>query len=251
MARLSTRNNPTGLKEIDQKRVVIHVDRNGGYRSFNVARLDLGGLGINPLGKVVCIARAGKTSRRAELGTIDRLDRRSFPLDDLDDSHPLRFRILVRDPESPRLLAAAENLKPHSDEDDEGESLIPVEPVDLGQLLWRLDITGEGPVLKVNSRIFPHAAVAQNDIYFSTLVLPQAFRNVLDEIILAPQRLADDTDWMWPWGDWLEQLGAGKPPESAINDEMAEWREGAVEAFCNKFRFASLLGSALNPGTGA
>lgn len=246
MARLSIRNNPTSLKEIDRKRIVIRVEANGGARSFNLARLDLSGMGIDPSCKVICIARSGKTSKRFSLGTVDYLDRKSFLIDDLDSSEPVRFRILVREVGNPRLIASAENLKPHSDEDAEGESLIPVEPVSLGQLLWKLEVTGEGPVLKVNAKVFPHAAVAQNDIYFSTLVLPEAFRNVLDEIVRSPEGLDDETDWMWPWGDWLENVGAGRPPESSSDAEMEEWKEGAIEAFCNRHRFASILGAELD-----
>lgn len=251
MARLSIRNNPTGLKEIDRKRVAIRVEGNGESRSFNLARLDLSNLGIDPDSKVICIARSGKTSKRCDLGSAGLFDRKSFAISDLDRSSPVRFRLLITNGASPRLIASAENLRPHAEDDDQGESLIPFEPADLGQLLWDLQVTSEGPVLKVNSRVFPHAAVVQNDIYFSTLVLPEAFRNVLDEIVKSPESLGDELHWMWHWGEWLEKVGAGKPADGADDDALEEWKQQAIEAFCNRHRFASLLEDELSKKGGA
>ncbi|PLY00757.1 MAG: hypothetical protein C0623_06615 [Desulfuromonas sp.] len=245
MKRLSTTSNPTGLKNIDKQRIVIAVEKNGGSPSFNLSKLDVANLGIDADSKVICIARAGKTSHRIELGTVGDFDKKFYNIDGLDESAPLRFRLLIREPDRPKLVATAENLKPHSEDEEEGESLMAVEPVDLGQLLWRCEVTAEGPVLQVNSRVFPHASSAQNYVPFATMVLPEAFRNVLDEICKNRLRVDDEDDWMYHWGQWLEHVGAGKPPASDDEDDLNEWKEGAVEAFSNKYKFADQLATHL------
>jgi len=70
MGRLSTRSNPTSLQEIDKKRVGIVVSIIDELRYFNLHKLDLDGMKLSPTHRVVCIARAGKTSQRFEMGSV-------------------------------------------------------------------------------------------------------------------------------------------------------------------------------------
>lgn len=242
MKRISTVSNPTGLKKIDRNKIVISVNDNHEGLSFNLTTLNLADLGLKNDFKVICIARAGKTSKRFDMGTVGHFDSSPKPINELDKSNPLRFRILIRESDNPKLLASAENLRPRSDEDIHVESLIPVDCVDLGELVWQLEINSDGPILKVNTNIFPHAGGVMNYPPFTSFVLPEAFRNVLGTIAKNSRSLTDQADWMSDWSTWLEELGVGHPPEDR---ECEDWINGAVEEFCRRHKFVSKLQKSL------
>src|SRR5690349_1627044 len=161
MRRLSTRSNPTNLTEIPRDRVTISLTEVSGDRYFTVSNLELKGLGLDEDLKVLCVARGGGASQRYDLGTVGFWKRDSFLLNRIPKISPIRFRVLVRYENSPLLKASAENLRLTNG--GHGESLLPMEPDDLGEQLWRLDITADAePVLKYNARVFPNAAAVEN-----------------------------------------------------------------------------------------
>ena len=110
MGRLSARSNPTGLNELDRKRISIAINEMGGIRSFILDRVDLNGTGLQDDLNVVVLARAGNTNQRYEMGAASGLDHQSRSLDGLDRSQPLRFRVLLHEKENPKLAASIENL---------------------------------------------------------------------------------------------------------------------------------------------
>lgn len=241
MGRLSARSNPTNLTEIDRKRVTISISEMDGKRYFTLSQLDLGDQDLADNLKVFCVARAGKTSRRFDMGTAKAWKKESLPLDGLDRSETLRFRLFLREDGKPRLVASAENLR--LKDESQSESLLPMEPADLGQLLWKLDFTDDGPVLKFNRTVFPSAVGVENYLPFGALVLPEAFRRVMEEIAEDPSRLDDEGDSLSQWGGWLDRIGAGRPPEDAADDSASRenWCSEAVSIFCERHRFAGRL----------
>jgi hypothetical protein len=243
MGRLSTRSNPTDLQEIEKRKIDIMVSLIDGRRYFNLLKLDLSGMDLSANDRVICVARAGKTSQRFAMGTVSGWMKESLLLDDLDQTELLRFRILIHAESSPRLSASAENLRPM--DESQSESLLPMEPADLGQLLWRLEINEDGPVLKFNSTVFPSAAGVENYLPFAAFVLPQAVHMVLERIAEQPDVLNDDTDALCPWGAWLDSHGLDRPIADAEEDEKREWCNRGVDAFCNKHSFAVRLGHEL------
>jgi hypothetical protein len=246
MGRLSTRSNPTGLREIEKRRVDIQVSMIEGRRYFNLFKLDLSALKVDLDDRVICVARAGKTSQRFDIGTVAAWKRESLPLDDLDQSELLRFRILVHPHGNPKISASAENLRPL--DESQSESLLPMEPAELGQLLWRLEINEDGPVLKFNSSVFPSASGVENYLPFAALVLPEAVRNVIDKIADEPAILDDDAEVLSAWGPWIDSLGLDRPSSDTDKDEKQEWCARVVEAFCNRYSFAARLGHELAGG---
>lgn len=244
MGRLSARSNPTNLKEIPGSRINISVSEVAGQRYFTLSRLDLEGLDLAGILQVVCIPRAGKTSQRFEMGTVAAFRRDSIPLDDLDRTQSLRFRILLHEENNPQLVAAAESLRPM--DDSQSESLLPMEPAELGERLWRLDVSEEGPVLKYNRMVFPSAAGVENYLPFAALVLSEALRRVMEEISEDPSRLDDEGDPLSAWSGWLDSIGAGRPSEN--KDEASEWCDRVVDIFCEHHRFASRLALELKSG---
>lgn len=248
MGRLSARSNPTGLKEVDRSRVAISVSEIAGRRSFTLDRLDLKGTGLLENLLVVIVARAGNTNVRHSMGTIAGLAHDSRPIDGLDRSQPLRFRVLLHEEGNPRLAASVENLRPR--DDSQSESLLPMEPADLGERLWKLVINEDGPVLQFNSMVFPSAAGAENYIPFGALVLPEALRQVMEKISDEPGCLDDEGDPWNAWAGWLDGIGAEQPPIDDDDEMKKAWCNQVVDRFCVRFGFATRLQAELLKGAG-
>ncbi|MFZ2301418.1 MAG: hypothetical protein WAW10_06060 [Gallionella sp.] len=248
MGRLSARSNPTGLKEIDRSRVSISVSEVAGRRNFTLDRLDLKGIGLWESLKVIVVARAGNTNVRYVMGTIAGLAHDSRSLDGLDRSQPLRFRVLLHDEGNPRLAASVENLRAR--DDSQSESLLPMEPADLGERLWKLVLNEDGPVLQFNSTVFPSAAGAENYIPFGAMVLPEALRQVMERIADEPECLDDEGDPWSAWAGWLDVIGSERPPIDDDDDVKKAWCNQVVDHFCIRFGFASQLHAELLKGAG-
>lgn len=249
MGRLSARSNPTGLNELNRSRVSISVSELAGRRSFMLDRLDLKGAGLADILKVVVVARAGNTNVRYDMGTASNVLHESRSLDGLDRSQPLRFRVLLHEEGNPKLVASIENLRAR--DDSQSESLLPMEPADLGERLWKLVINEDGPVLQFNSMVFPSAAGAENYIPFGAMVLPEALRQVMEKIADEPGCLEDEGDPWSAWAGWLDAIGAERP--SALDDDdeaKAVWCNRVVDRFCGRFGFATRLQSDLLKGAG-
>lgn len=248
MGRLSARSNPTGLKELNRSSVSISVLEVAGSRSFTLDRLDLEGAGLPMHLKVVVVARAGNTNSRYEMGAVSTLVHESRSIDDLDRSQPLRFRVLIHEEDNPKLVASIENLRAR--DDSQSESLLPMEPADLGERLWKLVINDDGPVLQFNSMVFPSAAGAENYVPFGAMVLPEALRQIMGKIADEPQCLEDEGDPWSAWARWLDAIGAERLQADDDEDAKATWCNQVVDRFCERFRFATRLQVELLRGAG-
>lgn len=245
MPRISGTTNPTNLKEIARKDIRLTRADLGGKKVFEVGRLDLGGYDFRGDERVIVIARAGNTSRRYEIGTVAAWGRQPYSLDGLDPSQVLKFRILVREENSPRLLASAEGIRCAGDEDV--ESLLPIVSADLGERVWNLAIDEDGAVLQVNERVFPSGASAESYPPFRALVLPEALRQILDHLAEEPERLQSDA-WM-AWTAWMRSLDIDPPPRDG---DLAEvWVRESTARFCDHFRSTSDLQQSLQHGAEA
>lgn len=248
MGRLSARSNPTGLKELDRSRVSISVSEISGQRSFTLDRIDLKGTGLADTLHAVIVARAGNTSLRYEMGTVSLVSNASRSLGGLDRSQPLRFRVLLFVHGNPKLVASIENISTR--DDSQSESLLPMEPADLGERLWKLVINEDGPVLQFNSKVFPSAAGAENYIPFGAMVLPEALRQVMERIAGEPGCLEDESDPWFAWAGWLHAIGVERPPSDWDDEEQASWCNRVVDRFCGRFNFATQLNAELLGGAG-
>ena len=116
--------------------------------------------------------------------------------------------------------------------------LLPVKPDDLGHEVWRLDFSGDRPVLAVNRRIEDWRAFGRNP-FFVALVLPEALRQVLIRILCIDKH--DDTedpdDWRSRWLMFATTvLNTPAPPEPRLQPDVEDWIDAAVESFCRRFR---------------
>jgi hypothetical protein len=242
MARMKRSSNPTGLVELSHAQIQIELSEVGTTRTFALKQINLGKTSLPADAFVVCVVRAGRSAARYELGRLASWDQSHHPLLDIDASEVPKFRVLIRDPGSPKLLASAENIRLR--DPGQSESLIPIDVVDLGQLAWRYreDDEDGAPTLQVNKLLYPSAAAAEQDAQFICLVLPDALRRVCWAIIDSPDGLKDPGNWRSQWTSWLSGRGAVLPPPLKPNKQAADsWVEGVVEKFCSTHNFCSKL----------
>jgi len=238
MPRLSTLSNPTGLIEIDKSRVVLSIDEHSADKpAFSLLQLDLDGLGLPGPLDVVVVARRGNFEERVELGPAPGWDKSYVGLHEIGKEGTWNFRILLKEEGSSKLVATAENVRPFAD--GESESFIALEPAELGERPWEIEILdplGQA-VLRFNKNIYRSVGEAAADKAFMCLVLPEALRQLA-------QRICDIDcleDQVWHhFRDWLHVHGVSELPEDD-DEAKASWCNEVVEKFCNRFKFSSTL----------
>ena len=246
MKSLTTRSNPTGLVRIHRSRISLVMSESNGVRYFQLARFNTEGLRLTGSLQVIVIARSGNTSIRHNLGALSLFSREPRSLAKLDLSQPFRFRILLHPADDPRLVASAENLI--ATDSSQGESLLPMQSAELGELVWKLAVfPDDGPVLQFNSEVFPNAAAASSDTSFCSMVLPEALRQIMLEIAENVDVLEDPESQWSEWGEWLDNIGAERPSQREEDDpdSRIQWCEDVVERFTKRFRFATNLRNKL------
>lgn len=237
MARTSSTSNPTGLVEIDRQRVTIEVTRDSEARYAALTKLDLAGYQLPLDLQLILIARAGATFCRIPLGTLGSWNRSPCRLDDLDPRGFLRFRVLIHAANDPQLIASAENLLARDLE--QADSLLSMEPADLGEVIWRISWNQDEPVLQFNHELFPNAKAATGYPPFCAFVLPEVVRQVAQKIADEPEKFSDETDALYQWKPLLETLGVEEPPDTDDGSDSVQWVDGVVEAFAKRGRFVS------------
>ncbi len=253
MTSVQRRLNSTGRIRITRNRVDIaleqHPDLNVTPSAYATLRLD--GLDVPGNAKVVIEAYYRTSSIRFECGTVDSL---SVPermvLSDIDKGGAVRFRVLIIAADgSGRILAAADGLRPSTPGDGaDRQPLLPMRETDIGNELWKIEVDYRtGPVLLVNNRVSGLAAQIRSVPLLQGLILPHAFRAILQN--LNPTGESDDDDlWGDNWRRFLAELGlAIEADDPNDQDSVEEWVESAVRAFSDLKKFAErvkLFGSS-------
>ncbi len=240
MPRLSTLSNPTGLVDIDRQRIRLVLDEGGKHLAFSLVGLNLSELELPPGLNVVVIAMRGNTEERVELGPVSNWNKGFQPLAELSNEGTLKFRILLIHPDSAKLVGAAENVRPEGQGDS--SSFIALEAADLGQRPWEIEILElEGrAVIRFNKEVFNSPGEAESNIFFISLILPEAIRRLASWIAANPNALGDP---VWePFNAWLALHGITEEPEvDSTEDEQSKWCAQVVNAFCDRFEFVSQL----------
>jgi hypothetical protein len=182
--------------------------------------------------------------RRFPCGTISEP---KFPrnrvLEGLDPDALVLFRVKVVDKKG-RLLAVADRIIPRRAQEEQADRqcLLPVDFVDLGQSIWRLDMEGDVPILQLNKCIENIREIARSDTFFLTLVYPEVVRQVLYKIIVEEDHTDADADgedeWISGWLRFATQMLGRKhlpPPGQSepIKQEKLKWIDDVVNAFCS------------------
>jgi len=235
--------NYTGRKKILRSRISVRTSRTtGGLLSFD-ADMDFEGLSLPVTGKVFVEAYRRAYFRRFPCGTAFSLrPSRETVLDGIDPGTLVIFRVKVVDRKG-RIVAAADRIIPKRAEEEPADRfcLLPVEFVDLGHAVWRLDLESDWPCLQLNSRVDQIRETARSDPSFLVLVYPEIVRQILYRIVVEEDHNdpgTDPDDWMSRWLRFVLDLsGRGVLPpcgeSEPVLQEKLRWIDDAVEAFCS------------------
>jgi hypothetical protein len=180
---------------------------------------------------------------RFECGTVSSL---SIPgqmvLSEIDKGGAVRFRVLIIAADGTgRILAAADGLRPSTPGDGaDRQALLSMRESDIGNELWKIEVDYRtGPVLIVNNRISGLATQIRTLPLLQGLILPHAFRAILQN--LNPSGESDDDDlWGDNWRRFLTELGVASEADDPDDpDTVDEWIESAVRAFADLKEFAA------------
>jgi hypothetical protein len=166
-----------------------------------------------------------------------------------------KFRLKIVD-QSKRhglLLGVADKLIPLRPEEDlaNKQSLLPVDFCDLGDRIWRLELS-DWPVLELNNRIDSIGEAARSGESFLGVVYPEVVRRILYQIVIEEDQTDpnfDDSEWTSLWLRYVCSLpGVSEPPSGASEEARArrsDWIDDAVQAFCRsrqaRQRFAAAI----------
>ncbi len=231
--------NYTARQRIRRSDVDILIRRSPGSPARFDASLDLRAYAFPSDAKVFIEAYRQTTLMRFPWGSASvLLSPENRDLSEFDGDVRILFRVKVTDVSGRPgvLLAVADQL--HAREPDEQPDrripLLPPEPDDLGEELWRVDFEGE-PALLVNRDVPDWKAMVRSES-FRALVYPAAFRIILTRILLRDGYAATDDfdDWRSRWLLFSTRIpGAGGVP--GAKEQYEDWIESVVAAFARRF----------------
>lgn len=250
---MSTRTlNFTGRKKIRRSDVQVTVTTQESPAAFT-ANLDLSGYKLPANAAVYVEAYRQAGYMRFAFGVVQRVQPpKDTSLAEFDAPEGVLFRVkVVSTGRTPGLLLAeADRIRPRlMGGQQQPPSLLPVQPADLGEEVWRLDLDAEEPVLLVNRRLGDWRATARHPV-FAALVFPEVYAQVLTRLADDDRLTPDDDAEDW-YAQWLRQAlsipGVGRPP--AERELMQEWVRNAVGAFCRQHAFLKLFTDWLEEGS--
>jgi hypothetical protein len=204
---------------------------------------------LDPSALIFVEAYSGPVVMRFPCGTVGSPE---YPADttlvDFPPGLKPLFRVKVVDPgPDRRMLAWADAINPLApDEVASGRrSILPVEAIDLGPLVWKLRVESNQFRLQLNSAIREprDITVLAREHDFIALVYPAVIRQVLEHLLLGPERDSVDPDH-----DWLvfaaqltgkaaptrEENATDSDEDGAFADQVEEWVEESIAGFCRQ-----------------
>lgn len=257
MVSVQRRLNSTGRLRITRDRINLVLEEPTDPNSFPwaTATLRLDDLEMPGDASVSLEAYYRSSSMRFPCGTVGKLTvPKQMELTEIDRGGAIRFRLLIIAPDSSgKILASADGLRPTTVGDSQDrQPLLPLRETDLGSQLWKIDVDFRtGPTLVVNNRIPGLAARIRTTPLLQGLVLPHAFRAILQHLSAGGESEEDDY-WGANWRKFLDSLGVPPEPEDPTDpDSRLEWVEEAVSQFCDLKDFAArvqIVPTIMEPG---
>lgn len=248
--------NYTGRRKIPRSSLFFQLNPTGeGVFTFE-ASLNLSGLHFPPEAELAVEAYRGTSLMRFPFGTVgNAVSPASTILAELPHGVIPLFRVkIVLDG---RILAAADRIVPHLDAREPKESvcLLPVEFVDLGDLVWKLDLSDSQPILQVNSTIEGIRETVRVDNSFFSLVYPEIVRQILHHILIAENygdEECDPDDWQSSWIRFAQEMpGVSQlPAKNVLTSEQDKefWIDEVVRAFCRKWQIRNRFNGTAEAG---
>ncbi len=256
MATAKRRINSTGRRKIRRECIDIRMLESPVDEPLQAkAALDFSSLSLPATAAVSIEAYHRSSGMRFDCGTVGTL---TIPpvllLNEVDRSGSVLFRVKVvdNDNEPGKLLASAERIQPRSEDDADGRrSLFPILYRDLGPEVWKVEINyGDRPKLILNKRMPGFSHQLQTNALLQGLLLPAAFRIVLERLVQPAESGDDGADTDGPdntgWKDeWLqyarEGIGMTEDPDSLPEEARQDWVDEAVKKFCENSGFITRI----------
>jgi hypothetical protein len=240
-----------------QDSVYIAVRDIPGGSPVATAAVRLEDYGLPPEGIVFVEAYRKAAYIREKMGTVGDLPEKfDFELCGFGAADGVKFRIKVTGKrgdspkDAPILLALADQIAPDDGDEDNSDldKLLRMVPADLEGEIWRLEIVEE-PTLSIDKRYWEDRNNLVRSGWFFSLVLPTICREVLQKALEDNYREIDDEDWRSKWIRFALNLPGPQdfpPPDTA--DEIRQWVNTRVEAFCRNKHIPEHLATAMKGG---
>lgn len=174
-------------------------------------------------------------------------------LSQFDSPDGILFRVKVTpNTDVHTLLAEADSISLVLPESKQGNRtpLLPVKPQKLGDEVYRIDFSGDGPLLLINSDAGNYTDIGLSPTFVS-LVYPAVFQQILTRILLVERHDYDGSSDGWK-SQWIKfaclHPGLGELPEPSDTDERSDWIEKAVSAFAKKLQAGSKFSESWKGG---
>ena len=251
---MSRRFNYTGRKRLTRDQFRIRLTETN-PPSFTADVMIPPDIKLDPQARIYIEAYVGTSAMRFDFGTLSAI---SAPtnciLTDIDANTPVLFRVRIVDERESvgRILAAANGIRPESDQEGKNrKSLLPLRGIDLGEELWKLELDKDaGPTLAVNNKVpgltdrIPVDAVLMGSIY------PEVVRQMTRHLFSPTAEFDESIDWVSDWRMWLsEQLGREIQSEECLDEDSLDIVANDVaRGFSDRNRFASKLAQSVGEG---
>lgn len=212
---------------------------------------------LAPSAQIIVEAYKGSLVMRFDFGTVanQRPPENAF-LDHFPrDLRPLfRIKVVEEGPQR-KLLALAESFSPKTTGEIKAgrNSILPVEPADLGHLVWKLDFEGNAVrALQLNRNFHESRDITSLalDPDFIALVYPAVINQILQRLLLGPEHEIVEPDHEWLV--FAHLLAGREAPDRNEGDETAfdseafssqvyEWIEEVVAGFCSRHNIAEMF----------
>ncbi len=159
------------------------------------------------------------------------------------------FRVRVVQPPGPehhKLLGEADGLDfvRAGEAGDKRRPLLEPVPDALDQILWKLDLDRDPPVLLVNKEAKPTWKDLARSPHFLALVYPEVLRRLLTRALVDDRWTEDEEDegWQSDWIRFARRLGGlDVLPKAEQQQEREAWIEEAVAAFARRHQLRTNL----------
>ena len=248
MPERQNRFNYTGRQRILREDIQLGLKLGSTGCDIEIQKLDLSNYSLYPSAEVLIETRIGRQGyHRVRLGTVEKYaNSASVSLTDFEiDVAKFSIKILgTREDDQGKLLAIAEHLD--LDSTDEIRSLLPFLPSeDLGQVLWRLEISEEnGPEVHINYACGDWQGLARSTD-FQSHVFTQVAKEILVWVALSSEVEEDANSKLGKWRRLFESFGANFSDIENNSDEIEtgermsaldNWAFGIVLHLANKER---------------
>jgi|APSaa5957512493_1039668.scaffolds.fasta_scaffold79418_2 hypothetical protein len=234
--------NFTGRQKILREHCLVSLTANEGSLLL-AGEMRFDDLDLNPEATVHMEAYDQYVFHRFSLGSVEEVAKFEERLDGFDTASISKVKLDIRvvDKTNGLILARNSELRPKAITPGETVSILHVRASDeLGQRVWKLDISGDEPVVLINRRVWEGdwSGFSRSN-NFGALVLPEIFRNIVQWEL---EQNRDEGDWS-PWAEFLKNLNHDpeKAPPTAGSIERESWIEEAVSKFAYKQKYLDLV----------